>query len=92
MEYIFKNPWVKWVFIRGGSFYLVGVGLYCVISGITNPTEPDANFAIFLGLITVGFGIFYLWIMKPKIAQSSLFRGSEKKDGRKRSSKKKLEI
>ncbi len=76
----FDLPWIKWGLIRGGSFTLIALGLYCVVEGFTNPLEPDPNLAKVGGLCFVVWGILWVRFMQPKISQSRLNRWATKKE------------
>ena len=65
LEYSFNRPWVKWGVIRGFSLFLVLIGLYSIISGIIESSDPDANLAIGVGIFGLIVGVIFPLFCNP---------------------------
>lgn len=68
-EYSFNRPWVKWGIFRGLSLIMFLDGLYLVVLGIIESSDPESNLTIGLGLFCIVVGIIFPLLMRPKIAQ-----------------------
>ena len=79
-QYSFSRPWFRWVAIRGVAIFIVVDALTSIIWGILDKTDPYAIWLILFGFISLPLGIAYLFIMQPKIAQSSLKRRAKQKE------------
>lgn len=78
-EYSFNRPWVKWLIIRGGTVFLVLIGLIFIIDGIIEYNDPDAKLIIILGISSLILGCIFLLVSRPELAQSNLNRRNMQK-------------
>lgn len=78
-EYSFNRPWVKWLIIRGGTVFLVLIGLIFIIDGIIEYNDPDAKLIIILGISSLIVGCIFLLVSRPELAQSNSSRRNMQK-------------